>query len=181
MIRRPPRSTRVRSSAASDVYKRQTTYKPRWIHTKRIRTSLLWLHAFFSSLTGNLVRRYPFVGRSVHRFTIVTDASPWGIGGVLYLKSAAVAYFSDKLHLCDLNRFRARIGESAFTTVWESLAILVALRLWRPLFTYADAVGVRSDSHGSLSALASLSTSSASLNLIAVSYTHLTLPTILRV
>jgi len=143
-----------------------TTYKSRWIHTKRIRTSLLWLHAFFSSLTGNLVRRYPFVGRSVHRYTIVTDASPWGIGGVLYLKSAAVAYFSDKLHLCDLNRFRARIGESAFTTVWESLAILVALRLWRPLFTYVDAVGVRSDSHGSLSALASLSTSSASLSLI---------------
>ena len=86
---------------------------------------------------------------------------------MLYLTSAAVAYFSDKLHLCDLNRFRARIGESAFTTVWESSAILVALRLWRPLFTYSDAVGVRSDSHGhgSLSVLASLSTSSASLNL----------------
>ena len=43
---------------------------------------------------------------------------------------------------------------------------MVALRLWRPLFTYLDAVGVRSDSHGSLSALASLSTSSASLNVI---------------
>src|SRR5665811_2484886 len=28
MIRRPPRSTRVRSSAASDVYKRQGIYKP---------------------------------------------------------------------------------------------------------------------------------------------------------
>ena len=85
---------------------------------------------------------------------------------MLYLKYAAVAYFSDELHLCDLNRFRARIGESASTAVWESLAILVALRLWRPLFAYSDAVGVRSDSHVSLSALASLSTSLASLNLI---------------
>src|SRR5665811_589899 len=28
MIRRPPRSTRVRSSAASDVYKRQTMFRP---------------------------------------------------------------------------------------------------------------------------------------------------------
>ena len=108
------------------------------IHTKRTRTPLLWLHAFFSSLVGSLVRRYPFVGHSVHRYTIVTDASPWGIGGVLYLNSAAVAYFSDELHPCDLNRFRARIGESAFTTVWESLAILVALRLWRPLFAYTS-------------------------------------------
>ena len=58
--------------------------RSRWIHTKRIRTPLLWLHAFFSSLVGNLIRRYPFVGRSVHRYTIVADASPWGIGGVLY-------------------------------------------------------------------------------------------------
>ena len=106
------------------------------IHTKRIRTPLLWLHAFFSSLVENLIRRYPFVGRSVHRYTIVTDASPWGIGGVLYVKSAAVAYFSDELHLCELNRFRARIGESAFTALWKSLA----LRLWRPLFAYSDAV-----------------------------------------
>ena len=39
------------------------------IRTKRIRTSLLWLRAFFSSLVGNLVRRFPFAGRSVHRFT----------------------------------------------------------------------------------------------------------------
>ena len=140
--------------------------RPGLTHTKRVRTSLLWLHAFFSSLVGNPVRRYPFAGRSVHRFTIVTDASPWGIGGVLYFISAAVAYFSDELHPCDLNRFRARIGEFAFTTVWESLAILVALRLWRPLFAYFDAAGVRSDSHGSLSALASLSTLSASLHLI---------------
>src|SRR5665811_2303500 len=30
MIRRPPRSTRVRSSAASDVYKRQITYRTRY-------------------------------------------------------------------------------------------------------------------------------------------------------
>src|SRR5665811_87527 len=49
MIRRPPRSTRVRSSAASDVYKRQMLYcldmsmdtslkYPKKIHRKTIRT-----------------------------------------------------------------------------------------------------------------------------------------------
>ena len=65
------------------------TYKSRWIHTKRIRTLLSWLHAFVSSVTGNLARRYPFVGRSVHRYTIVTDASTLGIESVLYLKSSA--------------------------------------------------------------------------------------------
>src|SRR5450756_936149 len=31
MIRRPPRSTQSRSSAASDVYKRQVGEEPRWV------------------------------------------------------------------------------------------------------------------------------------------------------
>ena len=60
------------------------TRKSGLIHTKRIRTPLLWLHAFFSSLVGNLVRRRPFVGRSARRYTIVTDASPWDRGGALF-------------------------------------------------------------------------------------------------
>ena len=95
---------------------------------------------------------------------MVTDASLWGIGGVLYWHSRAVAYFSDELHPCDLNRFRACKGDSAFTTVWEALVILVGLRAWAPLFNSFDAVRIRSGSHGSLSAIAKLSTSSSALN-----------------
>ena len=137
-----------------------------WIHTKRIRTSLLWFLAFFGAAVGDLVRRYPFADRADHSYVIVTDASPWGVGGVLYWCSRPVAFFCDELQSHDLNRFRARVGDSAFTTLWEALAILIGLRVWRPLFGPRDAVRVRSDSHGSLSAIASLSSSSASLNVI---------------
>src|SRR5665811_1511769 len=39
MIRRPPRSTRVRSSAASDVYKRQA-YAMRWVAKNAVAAGL---------------------------------------------------------------------------------------------------------------------------------------------
>src|SRR5665811_234683 len=41
MIRRPPRSTRVRSSAASDVYKRQVWLQARQRRTRHSRASAL--------------------------------------------------------------------------------------------------------------------------------------------
>eukprot|EP00969_Alexandrium_andersonii_P348346 15403504-Alexandrium_andersonii.AAC.1 len=35
-----------------------------------------------------------------------------------------------------LERFRARAGDPAFNTLWEALAILVALRVWGGRFTH---------------------------------------------
>ena len=99
------------------------------------------------------------------RYHVVTDASPWGIGGVLYSQGVPVSHFSDQLHEEDLRRFQARRGDPAFNTLWAAMAILVALRCWAPLFTHDTAVAVRSDSHGSLSAMAKLSSPSPSLNL----------------
>ena len=139
----------------------------RLVHTKRIRRALLWFRAFLSGVQGSLERTYPLKPESVsRRFHVVTDASPWGIGGVLYFRGSPVSHFSDQLHDEDLKRFRARRGDPAFNTLWEALAILVALRCWSPLFTIGTAVTVRSDSHGSLSAMAKLSSPSPSLNLV---------------
>lgn len=58
---------------------------------------LLWLHTFFSASVGELVRRCPFSGRRDFRFTIITDASPCGSGGVLCWHAQSVSYFSAKL------------------------------------------------------------------------------------
>ena len=145
---------------------RTSELRRRLVYTKQIRRSLLWLLSFFSHQVGDLVRRCPFRCRESGRFTIVTDASPWGIGGVLYFHGDPVAYFFDALSTEDLRRFRAKIGVSDHTTTWEALAILVALRVWKPLFKWYDAVAVRSDSHGSLSAFAALASKSPQLNLL---------------
>ena len=77
-----------------------------------------------------------------------------------------MSHFSDQLHEEDLRSFQARRGDPAFNALWEAMAILVALRCWAPLFTHDTAVTVRSDSHGSLSAMAKLSSPSPSLNLV---------------
>ena len=137
------------------------------IHTKRFARALLWFLAFFRGVQGCLERTYPLRPQHVsRRYHIVTDASPWGIGGVLYYLGQPVGYFLDQLQEEDLRRFQARRGDPAFNTVWEALAILVALRCWGPLFTHTTGVTVRSDSHGSLSAISRLASASPSLNLI---------------
>src|SRR5665811_1728788 len=83
MIRRPPRSTRVRSSAASDVYKRQLGPPPRQTtlarHALTKRSRLRWIALSgisielpFGAITGTLERdpgaRVPpaELGRTVH-------------------------------------------------------------------------------------------------------------------
>src|SRR5678815_5691165 len=50
MIRRPPRSTLDRSSAASDVYKRQLPYGLGWFTQNYKGTKLLWHYGYW---TGN--------------------------------------------------------------------------------------------------------------------------------
>ena len=47
-------------------------------------------------------------------------------------------------------RFDAAIGESDFLTIWEALAILVGMRVWRDPAHTSAAVSVRSDSLGAL-------------------------------
>ena len=103
----------------------------RRVHVKRIRRALLWFHTFLACVQGCFERTYPLRPASgSRRYHVVTDASPWGIGvgGVLY--SQGVSHFSDQLHEEDLQRFQARMGDPAFNTLREAMAILVALRCW---------------------------------------------------
>ena len=95
----------------------------------RVAPSLRWALAFLRGQRGTIVRNFPFEPREDSFLTVATDASPWGIGGVLFREGLPVAWFTDVLHPCDLERFQATVGDSAFTTLWETLAILVALRV----------------------------------------------------
>ena len=75
-------------------------------------------------------------------------------------------YFADYIHFCDLDRFSAVIGEPGFNTLWEALAILVAVRAWRRYFGRDIIVGIRSDSLGSLLALRKQASRSPGLAII---------------
>eukprot|EP00969_Alexandrium_andersonii_P372461 15481767-Alexandrium_andersonii.AAC.1 len=60
-----------------------------------------------------------------------------------------------------------RIGGPQFNTLWEALAVLVSLRVWRALFTRKTPVSVSSDNLGALAILQQHSTPSVALTTIA--------------
>jgi len=73
-----------------------------------------------------------------------------GIGGVQYAGRRPRTYFFDRITAADLQRLDATLGDSRHPTVWEALAILVGMRVWRdPSHTHSS-ISVRSDSSGAL-------------------------------
>ncbi|CAE7217179.1 hypothetical protein AK812_SmicGene15550 [Symbiodinium microadriaticum] len=99
------------------------------IHTRRIAPGLRWVRALLQA--GTL--RKTFLANPPHTdFEIVTDASPWGIGGILRCKGEARELFFSCHPDTVLHKFGAERGVSKFNTLWEGLALLVAFRLWLP-------------------------------------------------
>lgn len=136
------------------------------LHTRRIRPALLWVRALLKGepapLTRVLTSRF-----TKTRATIITDASPWGIGGVLRINEEAVECFAEPIPKEVLDRFKAQVGLSKFNTLWEGLALLVAFRTWLPSLGYGAQVRARSDNLGVLFMIANGKATSAELNVLA--------------
>ena len=79
--------------------------------------------------------------------TVVTDVSPWGLGGVLVVNGAVVQYFVSSIGSVDEKLLHAQSGECASQQVFEALALVVAMRLWCNQWrAQRRTVRVRSDS-----------------------------------
>ena len=135
------------------------------VHVRRFRHGLRWFEAFFAGRRGSLRREFPLGRTRPVPAVAVVDASPWGIGGVLFLDGRPAQRFSDGITDADLAVFSAARGESAHNTTWEGLALVVALRLWGPC-SGGWRVGLRSDSLGALMATSRLRSRSPGLSLI---------------
>eukprot|EP00969_Alexandrium_andersonii_P305174 13490147-Alexandrium_andersonii.AAC.1 len=57
------------------------------------------------------------------------------MAGVLQDSSGFLSCWFDQLHPEDLDKYQAQAGDPQFNTLWETLAVLVSLRVWRTLFT----------------------------------------------
>ena len=136
------------------------------VHTKRIAASLHWVIALLQGEHGRLKRRFE-ARKTDEGWEIITDACPWGIGGILYKKSIPQRWFSAELSSALLEKFKAKKGESGFNTAWEALALLTALRLWLPRLPKMLSVRVKSDNVGALRMLLNLTSSSDPLSIIA--------------
>ena len=95
---------------------------------------------------------------------ICTDASPYGMGGVLISDGRPKRYFSDIISKEDRERFSAGIDDPRFITVWEALAILIALRLWLASAPLTTRIEIKSDSLAAVKALEKGSSRAKPLN-----------------
>eukprot|EP00969_Alexandrium_andersonii_P189642 8379040-Alexandrium_andersonii.AAC.1 len=57
------------------------------------------------------------------------------MAGVLQDSSGYVPYWFDGLHPEDFEQCQGLRGDPASNTLWEALAVLISLRVWRTLFT----------------------------------------------
>ena len=65
------------------------------IHVRRIAPALRWIRALLASSTT--LERIFYANPPVSDLELVTDAPPWGIGGVCRLRGQAVGYFYSHL------------------------------------------------------------------------------------
>ena len=106
---------------------------PNCIWTSMIKPALYWFFVFFGSSPRVLTRRFTLESHLNRGVLIMftTDASPWGIGGFFSQGSYIIAYFYDVISKHDQEILGCTAGDSKGQQVFECLATLVALRLWK--------------------------------------------------
>ena len=86
---------------------------------------------------------------------------------MLFEQGAPVSWYAQSITAYDLRHFNAKTGDPAFNTLWEALAILVALRLWQSKLHVGIRVEVRSDSLAAIRVMFKLASPDKRLNAVA--------------
>ena len=119
------------------------------VHTRRIALSLEWILAVLFE------KEAPFV-RTVRAFrensgaTIITDASTWGLGGVLLIEGTPKEFFSLPIPYEFIQKCNATPGDPKHMALWESLCLLVAARLWLTKIPLGSIARVKADNIAAL-------------------------------
>ena len=142
------------------------------VWTKQWKHVATWMQAFLDGEANSLYREYrvtSYFGTGMS-MEIVTDASPWGLGGYLVVAGNLLTYFTSPLTEDDAEMLAITLGESSAQQVAEALAVLVALKIWAPIWKrQLTQLRMKSDSISTLSLLRKMRVGhrSIGLNLIA--------------
>ena len=132
------------------------------VWTKQWKHASLWLQALLGE-QGKLIRVYrmaTYFGRGI-RLSLVTDASPYGLGAILYLEDKPLRYFASKVDDTDAHLLHFERGTAASQQILEALALLQALRTWQGWWMRNEvSFAIVSDSTSALSLVTKLRTSS---------------------
>lgn len=134
----------VADASRTQKSKPSTRKRPeRLMFARRCASALQWLHRFWEGVEGTLTRTFR-ADQATAGVQLVTDASPWGGGAVIWsggpgpvgaaetkLTGQPLKFFKAKWTEDDAALVRARIGDPADQTTWELFTILPAVWLWR--------------------------------------------------
>ena len=135
------------------------------VHTVRLVAAAGWLAAFWRGLGGPLVRHFGRQKEARARLEIATDASPWGVGGLVVVNGAVAGWFSDTLSPADEERLGFLIGAPDGQCTWEALALLLGIKLWGAWARDGEVdLRVRSDNVATLSLAVKFASSSWTMN-----------------
>ena len=140
------------------------------VWTLQILHVLKWIKAFLFRQTGATKRVYridAYFWKGT-QLKLTLDASPWGLGATLSVDEVYVCWYAVPLTKVDAARFKVKLGDAEGQQLWESLNVLVALRVWQSWWRRKQVcLEVKSDNVTALSLLCKLKGGSASLNIIA--------------
>ena len=96
-----------------------------------------------------------------------TDASPFGMGGILFKAGRPVAWFAEEWSQNDLALFHAERGDPAWQADWELFAVLVAIDVWLPRLRGQAMCLLQTDATAALPDAARLAGRTPAMNAIA--------------
>lgn len=106
--------------------------KDHLLHVVRLEQARMWMVAYLAQALTRPVRRLRLKVRNIPDVVINTDASPGGLGGLLYINNSLVAAFSSKVTQEDCKQLGLDYMQSSSQGPLEAYAVLVALQLWLP-------------------------------------------------
>ena len=112
------------------IYDRRRVGQRIWV--KQILKTLLWISMFMRRQRGSLTRTWTYNSwlNPQTILTMILDASPYGLGGVLISSDRTLCDFASPLTHHDEEIHGHAIGSDKGQQVWDVLFILVAMRTW---------------------------------------------------
>ena len=95
------------------------------------------------------------------------DASPWGLGGVIYVDGYPTRFFAQDIQPEDIAKFGIEIGNCTCQAIVENLAMLIGIRMWLPHWKSQRAsVTIKTDSMAAIGSWSKERSTTPSINAI---------------
>ena len=141
--------------------------KCNFFNVNQLDQARIWLIAYLETAMLKPSRKLRLDVGKYPKASIITDASPEGLGAILLVNNRAVRIMASRVSPQDSHELKFALGEASSQGVVETLAVLVALRLWeRDLQSCQVTMVLESDSVIALATSQRYSSSDPALNFL---------------